>query len=108
MAWRRCGCGCATWHHCPDGDTVACPHRAVRLSAETVLWVVDPTERCGDCLLATDETATVRVRSQLAAGQAAMVAWMDEGIRAIEQSITEDRQIGDMLYEGGAVWVGES
>ncbi|MBP2321395.1 hypothetical protein JOF56_001780 [Kibdelosporangium banguiense] len=108
MAWRRCGCGCATWHHCLDGDTVACSHRALGLSVETVLWVVNPAERCRTCLLAADKVATARVRSQLAASQATMVAWMDAGIRALEQGITDERQIGDMLYEGGAVWAGES
>jgi hypothetical protein len=109
MGWRRCGCGCATWHRCPDGDTVACSHRVVRLSAETVLWAVNPAERCGACLLAADDkVATARVRSQLAASRAAMVAWMDAGIQALEQSITDEQQIGDMLYEGGPVWAGES
>jgi hypothetical protein len=84
MGWRRCGSGCATWHRCLDSDTVACSHRVLRLSAETVPWVVNPAERCGDCLLVNDQAATARVRGRLAASQASMVAWMDAGIRALE------------------------
>jgi hypothetical protein len=83
--WQLCGCGCATWHQFEECGPIDSRHTA-DLGGEAVVWVMNPAERCGECLLAADEVSTSRERKALATIQADFVDFLDAGIRLIEPS----------------------
>jgi len=99
--WRPCGCGCTKWHQFERCGPVDAPHTAVYVGSKAVQWVVNPAERCGDCLLAEDEVVTTRARATLASVQADFVKALDAGIQLIGQQLdAEAAQIADTTVEG--------